>query len=716
MMYFNYNKTKKKAQVTLFVIIAMIILLGIILSYSFIKSLNTNFNSEEFNFIQNSFQQCYENNLKSNIKTLARNGGYLYLDKDEFEKYLENNDVKGYFFKNNFYPYYNYLDNNVLKTSLPTISFIEEELSFFTNKKTENCIINNIEKYNSNTTNKIFYNNIKVDSKVVISEDKIKYSSTLKGTFKKNSATKSSFKISDSFNSDFKKMYDIVKGFSSYEYFTGFLEYYILDIISLNDGVGKKYPPFYALDFSYNINFWNSNTVSSELKNDIKKQFSIFRFSSKDDLENYNTLPLMLKRAFITLKNKDDYFGDYAFLHFVDVPDVDVKFNKQLFVSGEKINMPVDILSSLIPIRVYYTKYDIKAPILFSVRSKNSDLLFNFAFETNIKHNSPVKEKVSPYIEDFNVNDDAVFLEKVRESDFYCRKPLGNKVSFEFYDEDNNKLDNVNILFFCGDESCAYSYNSNNNKVTLPLCYNAKISFKHNDLDFDNINDYKSLDNSFEDSFSLVGYKKHKLSLKVNIYDLLKVTEREAEEKSSKLFKDKNRLISLKPDHYELSSNKRFFENGENLILTFKKLNSDFFYSIKINNSNYNDYKEIYLYPGDYSLNILLLKKLDEPFYIPEREDCVFGYPNFVCIGRQKYDKVEFNNTFLEFSFNYNESLPFNIPFDKVKNDNAVLEFNIPAFVLFKVPENERFIDDLSFMDYGSEIFLTNNNLGVFLR
>ncbi len=711
----------KKAQVTLFVIIAMIVLLGIVIGVSFFKSFNNSFTSEEFSLIQDNFQSCYDNSLKESLKFVAKNGGYAVFNEEDYEK---NFIDKGIYFEKSFYPYYNFLDDNCdsnsecLKSYFPNFDFVVKQITYITNLKTEECLKNALEEYNKNSSQKISYNNFNVDSKIVFNDEKVKYTATLKGDFKKNSVTKNVFKISDSFNTDFKKLYGIVKAFSSFEYKTGFLEYYILDIISLNSGVDKKYPPFYSISFSYNTDFWNSYTVSSLLKEDVKKYFSLLRFSSEEDYYNLedNNVPLFLKKYFVTLKDdNDDFLGDNAFLQFVSVPYSKVYFSNQPYISGEKISMPVEFLSNIIPIRIYSTKYDVEMPLLFSVRSKNSDLFFNFAFESNIKHNSPVKS-ISSFnnkINDINIEDkNIIAFEKIKNSNFYCSKPLGNKVKFKFYDENNNVLNDIVVNFNCNVESCNYNVDSNN-AIFLPQCYNAKISFldKNKIFDFDVIENYKSLDNSFYDEFNIVGYKKHKLNLKINIYDLIKVTEREVEE--NKLFKDKNRLLSLKPDHYELSTNKRSLEDNENLILIFKKLNSDFFYTIKINNSNYEDYKNIYLYPGSYSLDIILLKNLSSPFYIPEREECVFGSPDFVCVGRQKYDKVEFKDSFIEFSYSFNESNPFILDYNIIKNDDKTLEFNIPAFVLFKIPESERFLEDLSFMNYGNEIFLTDNNLGV---
>ncbi len=712
----------------------MIILLGIILSFSFYNNFKKNFNSQEFSFIQDNFQSCYDTSLKESLKFIAKNGGYIVFNEDDYEKYFFN---KGFYFQKNFYPYYNFLDENCvennnynecLKSFIPDFDFVVKQIQYLSSIKTEECLKNVLEEYNKNTSQKILYDNFKVESKIYFKPDSLKYTATLKGVFKKDSATKNIFKISDSFNTDFKKLYDIVKAFSSFEYTTGFLEYYILDIISLNSGVDKKYPPFYSISFSYNTNFWDSYSVSRSLKEDVKKHFSLLRFSSEDDYYNIknNNIPLFLKKYFITLKNKDSFLGDYAFLQFVSIPNNNfgydiVSFNSQPYISGEKISMPVEFLSNVIPIGIYTTKYDVKIPLLFSVRSKNSDLFFNFALESNIKHNSPVKS-ISSFnnaFEENNIvdNNDFVALQKIKNSNFYCNKPLGNKVKFNFFDENNNLIDDVVLSFNCNVDSCNYNVNSNQ-ELFLPQCYNAKLSFidKNKIYDFDVINNYKSLDNSFFDEFNIISYKKHKLNLKINIFDLIKVTEREAEQNSDSLFKNKDRLISLKPDHYEVSSNKRFLEDNENLILIFKKLNSDFFYTLKINNSNYDDYKNIYLYPGSYSLNIILIKNLTVPFYIPEREDCVFGSPDFVCIGRQTYNSIEFNSSFVEFSFSFNESNPFVLDYNVIKNDNAVLEFDIPAFVLFKIPESERFIEDLSFMNYGSEIFLTDKNLGVKIK
>ncbi len=738
-MFFKKNsmcivKKHKKAQITLFVIVALIILLGIILSVSFLKNFNSNTTVKKFSLIQDNFQFCFEKSLKDTLKVISKNGGYYILKEKDFNNAFQN---KGVYFNNDFFPYYNFLDENCnsnynecLKTYIPTLKFIEKELSYYTNKNTESCLKNVLENYNSNTTDKILYDNFKVDSKIYLKDDVIKYSSVLKGSFKKNSDTKNSFSISDEINSDFKQLYDVVKAFSSFEYKTGFLEYYILDIISLNSGVGKKYPPFYSFDFSYNIDFWNSISVSNILKEDINKQFSILRFSSSEDVNNMKekNIPLFLKKYFVTLKKgrSNVFLGDVAFLNFISAPKVNVKFNSQSFVKGEKINMPVEIFSSIIPIRVYSTKYDVKTPLLFSVRSKNSDLIFNFALEANIKHNSPVKNAVSSFnIQSYNENfnndnnnlDSKEFLalQKIKNSNFYCNKPLGNKIKVSFYDENNNVLNNDFILnFFCGLESCYYNVKSGNT-FFIPQCYNAKLSFKdkNNVYDFNVFENYNSLDNSFYDEFKLQGFKKHKLDLKINVYDLLRVSEREAEKNSDKLFKDKSRLLSFKPDHYNLSDNKRFLEDDEFLILTFKKLNSDFFYNVKLSKDNFYKNKNIFLYPGEYSLNIILLKNLSSPFYIPKRESCIVGNPDFICIGRQTFDKVEFKDSFVEFSYNFNESNPFILEYNSIKDDDGVLEFDIPAFSFFKVPESERFVEDLSFMDYGSEIFLTNNFLGV---
>jgi hypothetical protein len=235
----------KKGQVTIFVIISIFIVIGVVLFFT-LGGANWiySFNDEQANDIKNNVDNCLKENLIEGLYFVSLQGGYYYLPNSSIK--ITDYSVPIYFEKG-------------IKYYLPTKDLIGEQIGFYLDNNVLECIIT----YLNSSVYNLEYENIGQESRILISDYEISvdFSYLIKLNHNNKEILFKKFHSSIDFN--FKDRHDLINSFN--KIIQDSLNYVpegkIMDF-SLNNNL--TYNVFYLPDNSvvYQLIFQNS----SELK------------------------------------------------------------------------------------------------------------------------------------------------------------------------------------------------------------------------------------------------------------------------------------------------------------------------------------------------------------------------------------------------------------------------------------------------------------------
>ena len=354
----------KKGQVTIFIIVALLIVGGLVL-YFFVGDFSNSMNiPANFQPAYSSFLTCIEDDALTGIKILGSQAGYIYLP--EFDPGSEYRPFSSELvFAENPIPYWYYVSgNNVPKEQVPTKREMEQQLETFVSDKILNCNMGpyydqgfEISWVNPSARVEINDNNVVVnlemdlsfvkgDESILVRNHKIAVDSQLGALY--NSAL---------------KVYD-----KSRE--EEFLEKYAVDTLRL-------YAPVDGVEITCAPLIWGAEEVFGDLKEGIEA----------------NTLALNSKVSV------DDYF-------IVDLPvDEEVRFmNSREWPYSFEVNPSKGSLIMVNPVgnqqglgilgfcyAPYHFVYDVNYPVLVQIYSdSDSDAqFFQFPLAVILENNNP---------------------------------------------------------------------------------------------------------------------------------------------------------------------------------------------------------------------------------------------------------------------------------------------------------------------------------------
>lgn len=134
------GKISKKGQVTIFIIVGILVIVGII-SFFIFKNVTKNSNLGNFAEPYNHYLNCMESNVRQGIDLLEQQGGYIYANELSFEpgsQYAPSSSQLD--FNGIGIPYWYYISgNNLDREQVPTKSRMISELSRFVSEGIYEC-------------------------------------------------------------------------------------------------------------------------------------------------------------------------------------------------------------------------------------------------------------------------------------------------------------------------------------------------------------------------------------------------------------------------------------------------------------------------------------------------------------------------------------------------------------------------------------------------
>ena len=256
---------KNKGQVTLFVIIAIVLIAGISLFFAFRSGFFATGVSAEFSPIYNFYSECIEQETENALSLLGMQGGRInvgdYIPGSEYSPFSSHLDFLGVPI-----PYWYYVSgNNVIKEQMPTKREMENEVTVFLEERINDC---DLEKFYKQG----FYINLGVPDVGVEIDDltvKVIVSAEVTSYKEDRSARKTSHEII--IDNQLGKFYEIAKEIYDKQKDEAFLEEYAIDVLRLNapvDGVEIQCSPA----------IWKTQEVVENLRKSLESNIASLKF------------------------------------------------------------------------------------------------------------------------------------------------------------------------------------------------------------------------------------------------------------------------------------------------------------------------------------------------------------------------------------------------------------------------------------------------------
>jgi len=358
----------RRGQVTIFIIIAVVLVAAIVGILIFRNQLTPSLPSAEISPIQTTLLSCLESYTKTGVSVLESQGGYIYLPEFEagsnympFSSQLD--------FMGNGIPYWYYVSgNNIQKEQVPSKTEMQEQLARYIEEKIRNC------RFDSYYEQGFAIKQGEPSAKVTINQENIDISLTMNLGITKGEETSNLKTHNIKLNTNLGRLYDTSKKLYQYEQDSLFLENYGVDILRL-------YAPVDGIEITCSPKVWAANNIFNDLQNGIES----------------NTQALKTKGGQYTLtKDENKYFiTDFSStenIRFLNSKDwtysFEVDSEDPILIANPVGNQPgLGILGfCYVP---YHFVYNIKYPVLVQVSS--GDETFQFPLAVVILGNNPRK-------------------------------------------------------------------------------------------------------------------------------------------------------------------------------------------------------------------------------------------------------------------------------------------------------------------------------------
>jgi hypothetical protein len=358
----NFFPKNRKGQVTIFIIIAIIIVVGVIVFFVIRSGLMGKQIPASIQPVYNTFLSCLEDKTKVGISILESQAGYIELpDFEPGSTYMPFSSQLN--FLGNPIPYWYYVSgNNIQKEQVPSKGDMEKSLENFINERIRECnfdnyydegfeIIQEEPKASVNIKNDNVIVTLSMDMQITKGEDNF-LTANHKVTIKSNLGG----------------LYDSAKNVYEKEQEELFLENYGIDTLRL-------YAPVDGVELTCSPKTWNAADVFSDLQDAIET----------------NTLALTTDNPSTT---EEKYF-------FVDGIGDEVRFiNSRSWANSFEVSPSEEILLIANPVGnqqglgilgfcyvPYHFVYNVKYPVLIQILK--GDEIFQFPIAVVIQGNQP---------------------------------------------------------------------------------------------------------------------------------------------------------------------------------------------------------------------------------------------------------------------------------------------------------------------------------------
>ncbi|MBI2631490.1 hypothetical protein HYW75_00615 [Candidatus Pacearchaeota archaeon] len=432
----------KKAQVTIFIIIAIVIIGGLT-AYLLIRSKSKlEIIDPAFSPIFNYYSSCIEDAARAAADLTGSQGGRIYISGyetgSEYAPFSSQLNFLGFNI-----PYWYYVaGNGIIKEQVPSKQDIEKDISLYVKEKISDCDFESF--YRQGFSIELGNKEVNIN----LEDNKIKVNVEQDITITKDDKIARKIKHEVEFESKLGNFYNLAKEIYDKEKNEAFLENYAVDVLRL-------YAPVDGAEISCSPKIWKTREVIDDLKT---------------GLEN-NVAKLKLKGNYYSLKEKkDEYFvinketnDQVNFIYNPTWPSkIEVIGADEELMMANPIGNQAGLGAMGFCYAPYHFVYDLSFPVLIQIFDGNE--IFQFPIAVIIDNNVPRE---------------AIFSETEQEENVDLCSFKAQDIEVNVYDINLNKINKAQISYECFDKSCNLG-ETDNGKFTgkTPVCINGFISAK----------------------------------------------------------------------------------------------------------------------------------------------------------------------------------------------------------------------------------------------
>ena len=493
-----------KAQVTLFIIIGIILLLIIGLYYVIRNDLVsipgvtqqrlTERVPQEFQPISSFVEFCITQTAVQGLRVAGSQGGYLYLQDNDIQaaaQPTEGNAIS--LLDTTTVPYYYYLSssNGCTKdcdfdTKMPYLTKkegtpnIEAELERYINDNLDSCLGNYLsfrdqgyaveEEQQPSTTVTVAERTVNV-----IVDYPIKVTSFA-------GDTREIKRFGVNIPLDLRSIYAIASELVSKEQEYTYVEKHMLNLIVGYGGLDRAIPPMYDLDFDIaGGKRWQKSGIKEAVTNIFGSNIQLLQMGNTANYQ-YRSADSAHQDAYLnrgTLIPADNDYSNYNVYFNYYAPELgwDIYFDMNCG-STCKPNSAMNNLLGLFGIQEYKFRYDVSTPVLVEIHAPNEltnyiqdGYRFQFAMEANVRENTPMKAAYE-HIAGAPV-----------EATLFCDedKRFSGVVDIDVKDSVSSEgLQDAVVQYTCGRDTCTIGTTGSDGKLStkFPVCLGGVVVFQ----------------------------------------------------------------------------------------------------------------------------------------------------------------------------------------------------------------------------------------------
>jgi len=426
---------EKKGQVTIFVIIAIVIVVAAASYFIFKDTLFPTKVSTTFEPVETNFLNCIQEKALVGIKILESKGGYIenpnFISGSQYMPFSSQLDFLGVGI-----PYWSSISgNNLPIDQVPTKSEIQNQLQDYLNREIQNC------KFNSFYSEGFQIIKGKTTSEVSLSNNFVKVFVDMDLKMTKGDETQTITNHQVEVDSELGNLYNDALEFYNKEKSENFLENYSVDIL-------RNYAPVDGVELTCAPKVWNADTIFGTLKNATEANFFALRNNNNDT--DYFNLKLPIDSG-LRILNSASWPNSY---------EVSPASSQILVAKPVGTQEGLGIIGfCYVP---YHFVYNIRYPVL--IQLTRNDEIFQFPLPIILDGNFPrgtqnETDKVNVSFQDIDL----------------CNDVAKSNATISLVNANGNSVDG-NISYECFSSSCYVgSTTSGVLQTRVPQCANGKI-------------------------------------------------------------------------------------------------------------------------------------------------------------------------------------------------------------------------------------------------
>lgn len=496
---------KKRAQVTVFIIIGLLILgaIGLVFYYKARADAIPKVEAEpfleevpvEFQPLQKFVADCVQDTAVKGLEAIGRYGGYaeppdygivsIAAEPTEYPStalnfggewdiaywwYLDsqNNCERNCFFNSKKPP----LSRNDATRFMPRESSIEIQLDNYVNANLRSCL-GGFSTFKKQGLDIIELGLPKTTTTIAESDVRIAVSYPLEASIGDRESRLKTFYQTIPVN--FKKIYSMAEEIVNKEMSEKYLETHVLNLISVYSDIDSEALP--PMDDSVTgfgaVAFWTEYNTERRLQEMLMPNIQGLHVPGSSNYRVWN-LPNSLTSSLYNTQMNVPVQGDRSLavkFEYLNWPIYFDTGSEGGIIQGEFVGITAPVP---LGIRRYNTVYDLSVPVAVEIYDPDAlnkkGYSFRFGMEACIRNNEPCLGAVS--LDSFNIPTGSMLCD--------IEQRTSEEISFSAMDSDGNALQDAIITYTCVDESCDIGVTDENGilKSKLPPCVGAVVSFR----------------------------------------------------------------------------------------------------------------------------------------------------------------------------------------------------------------------------------------------